>query len=473
MSDQSIRPPRRRLRDRVIVALARVATRTFFPSVEVVGGEPSGGPTILAVSHLNGFVDPVVLLSQLGRLPRFLAKATLWSNPFARFALNFARVIPVHRAQDGSTEDNTRMFASAVDALAAHDTVIVFAEGTTHDDATIRPIRTGVARIALQAAGGGLEDVQVVPVGITYEDKVALRSRALIDYGQPIAVPADTTLVTAEGTPEHDKVREFTDHLQTRIEALTPHFASSEQAIALTAAAEINLRATGEFDHAVPMARVAEDARKLSRANPEVRDSLVSHVARYEMLRGFVGLDDDAVHNGVDLKALTRRIIVLGVVIFLLSPLAVSGLFANLVPLALVVIAGLIPRAPVSKGTIRVLVSVIAFPLTWLTLAWVDSGTGSLGNLARLVTLPMNVVLGPLAADRTGPWAGLVVFIGVPVMGIFAVVLLGRAWNLALSVLQWRRFLDRRGQLDLVRERRDDVVASTRALLDDTTGDRP
>lgn len=467
MSETDARSPRRRLRDRLIVAIARIATRTFYPSVEVIGSAPTGGPTILAVSHLNGFVDPVVILGDVGRLPRFLAKATLWSNPFARIALNFARVIPVHRAADGSTKGNARMFASAVDALGDHDTVIVFAEGTTHDDPTIRPIRTGVARIALQAAGSGVQDVQVVPVGITYEDKVALRSRLLIRYGEPITIPADAALVTAEGVADHDKAQALTAELQNRIESLTPHFASTEEALALTTAAEITLRRTGAFDQKIPMSKVTADARRLSQAAPARRDTLVALVARYETLRGFVGLDDAEVQRGVDLKTLTRRIVTLGVVIFVLSPVAVAGLFANLVPLALIMIAGLIPQAPVSKGTVRVLVSVIMFPITWLTLAWVDSATGFLGNLARLVTLPLNIVLGPLAGDRTGAWAGLVVFIGVPLMGIVAVVLLGRAWHLAGAVVRWRRFLDRRGQLELVRARRDAVIAATGILLDD------
>lgn len=455
----------RQLRDRVIVTVTRAATGAFFRSVEVVGDPPPPGPTIIAASHLYGFVDPVVLIARIGHLPRFLAKATLWTNPAARHALNFARVIPVHRAADGATDANTTMFAAAVDALAGHGTLAVFAEGTTHDDPTIRPVRTGVARIALQAAGNGIDGVRVVPVGITYEDKVALRGRVLIHYGEPVEVPADPTLVTTDGTADHDKVRVFTDHLQRRIEALTPHFATTEEALALTRAAEINRRTTVGADAVVPMAPVAADARALSRTDPTRRSALVDLVARYEMLRGFIGLDDATVDRGVNLTALVRRILALAVVVVVLSPLAVAGLFANLVPLVLVFVAGLVPRAPVSKGTIRVLVAAITFPVTWLVLALADTGTGPVGNLARTVTLPVNALLGPTAGDRAGWLAALVVLVAVPLMGIFAVVVIGRARALGAAVLRWRTFVDRRGQLDVVRARRDEVVAETRALL--------
>ncbi len=456
--------PQPQLRDRVIVGLARAATAALFTSVEVVGDPPPDGPTILAASHLNGFVDPVVLVARGGRLPRFLAKATLWDNPAAKTALGFARVIPVHRAVDGSTDANTAMFASAVDALAEGGTLAIFAEGTTHDDPTIRPLRTGVARIALQAAGGGIEQVRVVPIGITYEDKVALRGRVLIHYGEPIGVPADPGLVEADGAPSREKVRVFTDHLQQRIQGLTPHFASTEEALALTTAATIDRRTTTTPGRAVPMADVAAEARTLAACDAGQRADLVSRVARYEMLRGFVGLDDATVLSGVRPAELTRRIVVLAAIVFILSPLAVAGLFANLVPFLLVAVAGLVPKAPVSKGTVRVLVGVVMFPATWLFLALADAGTGPVGDFARAVTLPVNGLLGPLPTDRAGGWAALAVFVAAPVMGVLAMIVISRARALFTAVLRWRTLVDRRGQLELVRAHRDDVVATTRAL---------
>lgn len=473
--DNGGRSARPQLRDRVIVGVTRAATAGFFRSVEVVGDEPPTGPTILAASHLYGFVDPVVLISRIGHLPRFLAKATLWSNPAAKVALGFARVIPVHRAADGATDANVTMFADAVGALERHGTLAVFAEGTTHDDPTIRPIRTGVARIALQAAGSGVEGVQVVPVGISYEDKVALRGRVLIHYGEPIGVPADPSLLGPDGAPDHDKVRMFTDHLQSRIQDLTPHFDSTEESLALTAAAEMTRRSSpasrdGERPRVVrdvPMAVVADDARRLATTPPTRRDTLVSAVARYRMLCGFVGLDDTTVVGGVDLRALLQRIVVLAAGVIVLAPLAVAGLFANLIPLVAVAVAGLVPKAPVSKGTVRVLVGAIMFPAMWLTLALVDSETGALGDIARSVTLPLNALLGSLPTDRDGVGAAVIVLIGVPVLGVVAAFLIGRVHTLLQAVLRWRTFLDRRGQLDLVRARRDDVVALTRAMLDE------
>src|SRR4051794_9982892 len=154
------------LRDRVVAALARLLTRAFYRSVETVGEPPRTGPVILAASHLNGFVDPVLLVAELGRLPRFLAKATLWKVAPARPFLAFAQVIPVQRRADvepgdGRPIDNRATFAKAVDALADGHLVAIFPEGTTHDDPVIRPLRTGVSRIAVEAAASGVDGLAI------------------------------------------------------------------------------------------------------------------------------------------------------------------------------------------------------------------------------------------------------------------------------------------------------------------------
>lgn len=455
-----------RVRDRVIAAVARLLTRAFFGTVETEGSPPIEGPVILAASHLYGFVDPVVLVSKLGVLPRFLAKATLWNTRVARPLLNFARAIPVHRRVDGAgPEDNAATFADAVHALEQHHMVAVFPEGTTHDDPSIRPLRTGVARIALQAAGAGIEGVQILPVGVTYEDKVAVRGRAIVSYGRPIEVPASPDLVDEHGVPHEQLVRDLTSRLQAAIESLTPHFETTEEALALAAAASISLRPDRSHSTPVPLTEVTARARRLAAATGPRRQELVSLVARYRMLLGFVNLDDDDVVKRVGLTHFARRIAVLGVVVALLSPLATAGLLANLVPAVLVLIAGLVPKAPVSKGTIRLLVAAVAFPAMWITWAWVDGGEGWLGETARTVTLPVETLLGPELSDRFGVLANLVVLVAVPLLGALALVLLERLRALFISIVRWRTLLDRRGQLGEVRERRDEVIDLTTTIL--------
>jgi 1-acyl-sn-glycerol-3-phosphate acyltransferase len=458
------------IRDRVITVLARMLSHGFFRSVEAEGPDLPTGPVILAASHLNGFVDPVILVTRVGAFPRFLAKSTLWDMPGAGPLLGFARVIPVRRAQDSTDPvDNAATFAAAVDALRDGGLVAVFPEGTTHDDPTIRPLRTGVARIALQAAADGVEGLHIVPVGVTYEDKVAVRGRALVSFGPPIPVDAGPDAIDEVGLPDPERVRALTGRLQSSLEMLTPNFRSTEEELALTAAARTALR-PDVASRPVPMVRIAAAARRLARAERPPVDRLVSLVARYQMLLGFVGIEDDDLGGDLRIRTLVRRLVVLGVLVVLLAPLAVAGLFANLVPVALVLVAGLVPNAPVTKGTVRILVALIAFPATWTLIALRDGTTGWLAETARQVTYPLDLVVGPSPADRGGALANLAVFVAAPLLAALALLMAERLWAFLQSLVTWRTLVDRRGQLPLLRERRAEVVAATAALLDEDLG---
>jgi glycerol-3-phosphate O-acyltransferase/dihydroxyacetone phosphate acyltransferase len=476
---------RPQVRDRFLAFVARVLARSFFRSVEVEGAAPDRGPVILAASHLNGFVDPVLLVAQLGRLPRFLAKATLWNVVPARPLLSFARAIPVQRRVDaGDATDNTRTFGAAVDALAEGGTLAVFPEGTTHDDPAIRPLHTGVARIALQAAAAGVEDVRIVPVGITYEDKVAVRGRALIHFGPAMEVPAVPQAVPAGGAaadpageagpasevvtagtgfdPDRHEVRELTDELAEAIRATTPDFASTEEALALTRGADVALRPLGALPGSVPLTRSTALARRLAEAPRAEVDHLVDVVARYHLLLGAVGLTDDQLVANRHLRTLGRRTAWLAVLVVLLAPFALVGFFTNLVPALIVLAAGLVPRAPVSKGTVRLLVAALVFPLTWLVIAVWDVGAGFVGNLLQRLTFPLDPVVEGIFGTRGGFWPSVLVFVAIPVLGFVALLFVERSWALLQDWTVWRALLDRRGQLGALRERRAEVVAVTR-----------
>src|SRR5262245_41244560 len=214
------------MRDRLLRALARGVARWFFRSVEVTGEADLQGPVIVAASHLNGFVDPVLLVSALGVLPRFLAKATLWRVPGARPPRALLRAGAVHRREDGdgAAGSNTATFSSAVAALDAGDTVAIFPEGTTHDRPHLVELRTGVARIALQAVDAGVAGVRILPVGIAYEDKVALRGRALVAFAPPIDVAAEVGRLRAAGADEHAVVRGLLAVVGERLRSVSPDF---------------------------------------------------------------------------------------------------------------------------------------------------------------------------------------------------------------------------------------------------------
>lgn len=122
---------------------------------------PRHGPAIVAVNHVS-YADPIVFgrfIWDSGRIPRYLAKASLFRLPFP-----FGRImtgsgqIPVHRG----TADAALALHGAVEALRRGELVLIYPEGTVTRDPEFWPMqgKTGIARLALLAPG-----VPVIPVG--------------------------------------------------------------------------------------------------------------------------------------------------------------------------------------------------------------------------------------------------------------------------------------------------------------------
>ena len=151
-------PPGRRETDGPWGTWVHVATWVIKPLLLVLcrerwGGRrhvPATGGVVLAANHLSladpgGMADFV--LYGCGRIPCFLAKASLFRTPGFGRILRGAHQIPVHREAAGG--------GAALDAAVArlHDgaCVVIYPEGTVTQDPDHWPMgaRTGVARLAL------------------------------------------------------------------------------------------------------------------------------------------------------------------------------------------------------------------------------------------------------------------------------------------------------------------------------------
>jgi glycerol-3-phosphate O-acyltransferase/dihydroxyacetone phosphate acyltransferase len=85
--------------------------------------------------------------------------------------------------------DQNKMFEEVIDRLGNGGAVGIFPEGGSHDRTQLLELKPGVAMMVLGAAAKypGL-DIKVIPVGLTYFNGHRFRSRAFIDFGDPIHV---------------------------------------------------------------------------------------------------------------------------------------------------------------------------------------------------------------------------------------------------------------------------------------------
>ena len=448
--------------DRFVSFVARLITRGLFRSVEVIGFEDlPGGPRLIVANHFNGFVDPVVLAGALGRLPRFIAKATLWKTPGVPFLMRLVGVLPVHRAVDGGG-DNAGTFRSVVAELHHGHAVAIFPEGTTHDEQRLAPVRTGAARLALDAAHDGV-DLAIVPVGITFEDKVALRSRVVVRAAPPLD-PASSGYLDAAGRPvgseDHDAVTRLTDEIRCSLASVSPDFDSLLDAVELRAAADLVLRTEPAVEplSEVSLAEREAFAADLADLPAAARHEIGAAVGEYHLLLGALGVRDDHLVPPVGLSTLVRRLVLTSFLVVLLAPFALMGAAVNAVPALLVMLAGTLAKAPVSKGTNRVLAGVVAFPAAWALLAIGDVGSDAAARSFGVLTSPLSPIIRVLYDDRGGWGPSLLVFVAAPLFGLLAVWLAERVigcYRLAMTV--WGN-TQRRGQLRILLDHRADTV---------------
>jgi 1-acyl-sn-glycerol-3-phosphate acyltransferase len=414
---------------RLIAWIARGASFFLFRRVEVVGHDHlvHGRPTLLVANHFNGFVDPVVIGMAVGRLPRFIAKATLTEVPGVGPALRAVGVVFVQRRQDGEgTSGNLSAFHECHEALRAGDQVCIFPEGTTHDRPRLDPIKTGAARIVLGARRAGVEEPVVVPVGLTYPDKLAIRSAVLVEFGPPIeladVVPDDAD----EG--DHEAVQVLTEAIHRGLRLVSPDFDDMEDWLTFELAAEIATRGDGAEPSLIDRSRAA---RSVGEAPPAGREAVRAAVGRYAALLTSLRLTDAEVAARTTSASVLWSAIVAGVWVAVLGSLVVATAVVNIIPFLLVVGASLATRAPITKGTVRVLVGLVAFPAAW-------------------------VIGGVIAADGIGPVTLAVVIAALG--AVAAVALVERTVLFVRRVMAWYLTRERIAAVDDLRVVRDEVT---------------
>src|SRR5258706_8625712 len=102
------------VRSALLLLFRRIA-RIYFREIEVAGHVPAGdtGGRLFAANHVNGLVDPILVLTQAPCSISPVAKSTLWKIPGLTWLLDAAEAVPIVRRRDvpGKTEsDNEAVF---------------------------------------------------------------------------------------------------------------------------------------------------------------------------------------------------------------------------------------------------------------------------------------------------------------------------------------------------------------------------
>jgi 1-acyl-sn-glycerol-3-phosphate acyltransferase len=236
----------------VLYALLRattgIALRWFYRDVSVRHADRislDGTPLLLVVNHPNALVDALLVGWMLPRRLTITAKATLFENSVLAGFLRYMGVVPLRRASDerhhtAATADgsdstdrgrNTEAFRAILERLEQGGAVLIFPEGKSHDEPALTPLRTGPARIALQAhREGRIQSLAILPIGLVFERKEAPRSRVLIDVGKPIDISQWIIETTGDSATGGSEVSVLTEEIDRRLRDVTLNYATADEA---------------------------------------------------------------------------------------------------------------------------------------------------------------------------------------------------------------------------------------------------
>ncbi len=411
-------PPRTSYKDRFVAKVVSFLLRSLYREIDVYVPVPiaADAPQLYVANHFGGVSDALILLGVLPRRPGIVARDVIWKTPLVGRLLNWVGAIPVHKPEDrGSATSNDEMFASCYRVLDEGGAILIFPEGVTRNEPSIARVKTGAARIAIGARAHGAAGVTIVPLGIHYEDKAALRSRVFVNVGVPLDLdrldldsemadrdPAGGVATATATANDREAVDALTDKIEVALRRAAPDYRDWAEAGLLAAGAEIALRSQLD-DRAseVPFGLRDRLANTLSDRPAEHRQRICASVVEYRRDLDAVGVTDAELRTRLRAGRFLRTVVWQVIVGCLLLPFVVVGVAVNALPFLVVKAVGLLRVAPSMHSTIKPVVATLAFGVAWGVVIWRATVTlGWEAGIAAFVLLPVYLAAVVLFVER-------------------------------------------------------------------------
>ncbi len=365
---------------RLFRAAAALTLRLFFrieAPVDPHRGLKLDGPVLFVGNHPNGLIDPGILFVLAQRPVTFLAKEPLFRLPVLGSVLRGLGALPVFRKQDGpgDTTKNEGTLTASVDALKLGRAITIFPEGKSHSEPQLAELKTGAARIALEAARQGAA-VKIVPVGITYEAKNLFHSRVHVEVGAPISPGGDA--------------RELTQTIANALKAVTLNLTAWEDLPMLqTAEALYALRQQSKAGDAERLKGFARGVAVLREEQPERFERLKAALVQYRGRLQLLAMSPDDLSS--QYRPGTVAWFVVRNLLWLTSfPLFLLGMVTFTIPYFLPLLAVRAAKPDVdTESTVKVLTLMLLAPFWWallVVLAWWQGGVGA--GVATFIAVP-------------------------------------------------------------------------------------
>ena len=189
--------------------------------------------------------------------------------------------------------DQTKVYDAVFDRLSAGGAVGIFPEGGSHDRTELLPLKPGVAIMALGSlAANPNSGLRIVPCGMNYFHAHKFRSRAVVEFGNPIEVPPELVELYKSGE-RREAVGQLLDTVYQALVAVTVTSPDYDTLMLIQAARRL-YNPTGKK---LPLPLVVELNRRLVKGYTHYKDdpriaSLRKNVSDYNKQLRYLNLRD-------------------------------------------------------------------------------------------------------------------------------------------------------------------------------------
>lgn len=197
-NNQELKPRNRDLVGRVLRRyLGFVNNNIYWRKIYVEGRDnmpADGTPTVLVQNHQNCLIDPLSLVFILSdRMPRYLARASVFKNPILGKAIRWLGALPTYRMKvDGlsSVAKNKGTLDEVANSLRHGETVVLYPEGQHQNKRWLGAFSQAYLKMAFGAAeeSGFEREIFVMPSAHHYSNYLGVRADMMVMFAKPISL---------------------------------------------------------------------------------------------------------------------------------------------------------------------------------------------------------------------------------------------------------------------------------------------
>ena len=365
---------------RIIKILIRIGMRLYYSEVKVKhkNNLQHDGPMIIIANHPNTLVDAWLIGNICPQPIHFMTKGTFFNNPIKMWFLRSLNLVPINRATESKTKgvNNDQSFEECFKLLEKGKTLVIYPEGNSFMERKLRQLKSGTARIALEAENrnDGKLNLLVVPMGLIYLKANKFRSSVLVNVGKGEKV---THHLEEFKTSNITAAKKLTEEFRVRLEQVLVTAESAEQEQLIEDLTDIvnsryrkDLRKGIEKDVDL-MKKIKDRIEEINLIRPyeisEIQDLMLNIKWRLEKLK----IKSDFLDRRFRSRMFTRQIFTSILFVIVGLPMFLFGVIHNILPYKLTDL--LMPRLVKNVeyyAPVAILLGLVLYPLNYILLIY-------------------------------------------------------------------------------------------------------